>query len=83
MKINALNIGGDVVKEDDRYVVKDNKTLNNLVLSRLEFSFCNHHLFCAGNAEPSHSKDGGTDQAPGHRFHPNLTLLEHGFIVIT
>ena len=33
MKINAFNIGGDVVKEDDRYVVKDNKTLNNLVLS--------------------------------------------------
>jgi oxalate decarboxylase/phosphoglucose isomerase-like protein (cupin superfamily) len=33
MKINALDIGGEVVKEDDRYVVKDNKTLNNLVLS--------------------------------------------------
>jgi type VI protein secretion system component VasK len=30
MKINALDIGGEVVKEDDRYVVKDNKTLNNL-----------------------------------------------------
>ena len=27
------NIGGSVVKEDDRYVVSDNTTLKNLVLS--------------------------------------------------
>jgi len=33
MKITIDNIGGDVVKQDDRYTVVDNKVLNNLVLS--------------------------------------------------
>ena len=33
-KIN--NIGGEVVKDNERYVVKDNKTLNNLVVSSTE-----------------------------------------------
>lgn len=27
------HIGGEIVKQDDRYIVRDNKTLNNLVLS--------------------------------------------------
>lgn len=34
MKINVSNIGGEVVKEDERYVVTDNKELKNLVLSK-------------------------------------------------
>ena len=33
MKLTIDDIGGEVVKEDDRYVVKDNKLLNNLVVS--------------------------------------------------
>ena len=33
MKLNIMDIGGEVVKEDDRYKVIDNKTLNNLVVS--------------------------------------------------
>jgi len=33
MKLNILDIGGEVVKDDDRYVVKDNVALNNLVIS--------------------------------------------------
>ncbi len=33
MKLNILDIGGEVVKDDDRYVVKDNVALNNLVVS--------------------------------------------------
>tara|TARA_B100001057_G_scaffold308564_2_gene308671 strand:+ start:420 stop:746 length:327 start_codon:yes stop_codon:yes gene_type:complete len=33
MKIWVEDIGGEVVKEDDRYVVKDNKLLKNLVVS--------------------------------------------------
>jgi oxalate decarboxylase/phosphoglucose isomerase-like protein (cupin superfamily) len=33
VKVNIKDIGGDVVKEDDRYKVVDNKLLNNLVLS--------------------------------------------------
>tara|TARA_A200000159_G_C7332241_1_gene343486 strand:- start:2109 stop:2450 length:342 start_codon:yes stop_codon:yes gene_type:complete len=33
MKVCANDIGGSIVKSDDRYVVTDNKFLNNLVLS--------------------------------------------------
>lgn len=33
MKLNQHNIGGDVVKSNEVYELKDNKTLNNLVLS--------------------------------------------------
>ena len=33
MKININDISGQVAKEDDRYIVKDNTKLKNLVLS--------------------------------------------------
>ena len=33
MKLNILDIGGKVVKDDERYVVKDKSLLNNLVVS--------------------------------------------------
>ena len=33
MKITISDIGGSIAKEDERYVVKDNTTLKNLVLS--------------------------------------------------
>ena len=33
MKFNILDIGGTVVKDDENYVVKDNTSLNNLVIS--------------------------------------------------
>jgi mannose-6-phosphate isomerase-like protein (cupin superfamily) len=33
LKYNAWDIGGEVAKEDDRYIVKDNTTLKNLVVS--------------------------------------------------
>jgi len=33
MKYGAWDIGGEVVKHDERYVVKDNTELNNLVVS--------------------------------------------------
>ena len=34
MKINGkFEVGGEVVKQDERYVVRDNKTLKNLILS--------------------------------------------------
>ena len=32
-RVNIKDIGGAVVKEDERYVVKDNKTLTDLTLS--------------------------------------------------
>jgi mannose-6-phosphate isomerase-like protein (cupin superfamily) len=34
MKYSEWDIGGDVVKEDDRYIVKDNTMLKNLVVSK-------------------------------------------------
>ena len=33
MKYENWDIGGDVVKDDSRYIVKDNTSLNNLVVS--------------------------------------------------
>ncbi len=33
MKYGVYDIGGEVVKKDDRYVVKDNKELKNLIVS--------------------------------------------------
>lgn len=33
MKLSIDNIGGEVVKDNETYLLKDNKTLNNLVLS--------------------------------------------------
>tara|TARA_Y100000385_G_scaffold272830_1_gene314045 strand:- start:464 stop:808 length:345 start_codon:yes stop_codon:yes gene_type:complete len=33
MQVNIKDIGGEVVKEDDRYTVKDNTELRNLALS--------------------------------------------------
>lgn len=32
-KVSMVDIGGEVVKEDERYIVKDNKLLKNLCLS--------------------------------------------------
>ena len=33
MKVNVDNIGGDIVKDNETYLLKDNKLLKNLVLS--------------------------------------------------
>ncbi len=33
LKYDNHNIGGDVVKDNETYLLKDNRTLNNLVLS--------------------------------------------------
>ena len=33
MKVNINDIKGEIAKQDERYTVTDNKTLNNLVLS--------------------------------------------------
>lgn len=33
MRYTVDDIGGEIVKQDERYIVKDNKFLNNLVLS--------------------------------------------------
>lgn len=33
IKLNQFDIGGEVVKDNETYLLKDNKTLNNLVLS--------------------------------------------------
>ncbi len=33
MKYGAYDIGGEIVKKDDRYTVRDNKELKNLIVS--------------------------------------------------
>ena len=33
MKVSINDIGGEVVKQDERYIVKDNTALNNLIVS--------------------------------------------------
>jgi mannose-6-phosphate isomerase-like protein (cupin superfamily) len=33
MKFGGYDVGGEIVKQDERYTVKDNKELNNLVVS--------------------------------------------------
>ena len=33
LKLHISNVGGDVVKDNETYLLKDNKFLNNLVLS--------------------------------------------------
>ena len=36
MKYNVMDIGGEVIKDNETYILKDNKLLNNLVLSSTE-----------------------------------------------
>lgn len=36
MKYNIEDIGGDIIKSNETYILKDNKTLKNLVLSSTE-----------------------------------------------
>lgn len=50
MKYNVSDIGGDVVKDNETYVLKDNKTLKNLVLSSTELK--------AGQSTRGHSHAG-------------------------
>lgn len=33
LKVNEFDVGGEIVKDNETYLLKDNKTLNNLVLS--------------------------------------------------
>ena len=35
-KLKIYNIGGETIKDNETYVLKDNKTLNNLVVSSTE-----------------------------------------------
>ena len=38
VKVNVKDVGGFIVKNDERYVVKDNTHLNNLVLSSTDLN---------------------------------------------
>lgn len=38
MKKTLYNIGGEIAKQDERYVVKDNNHLNNLVVSSTDLN---------------------------------------------
>ena len=50
MRLNINDIGGKVVKEDDRYVVVDNTFLNNLIVSSTDLK--------PGKATSGHSHTG-------------------------
>lgn len=50
IKYNIHDIGGDVVKDNETYLLKDNKTLNNLVLSSTKLY--------RGQATRGHSHEG-------------------------
>jgi mannose-6-phosphate isomerase-like protein (cupin superfamily) len=50
MKHSIYNIGGEVVKDNETYVLKDNKTLNNLVVSSTDLK--------AGRSTRGHSHPG-------------------------
>lgn len=50
MKLSIYNVGGDVVKDNETYMLKDNKTLNNLVLSSTDLK--------AGQSTRGHSHPG-------------------------
>jgi mannose-6-phosphate isomerase-like protein (cupin superfamily) len=50
MKLSIYNVGGEIVKDNETYVLKDNKTLNNLVLSSTDLK--------AGQSTRGHSHTG-------------------------
>lgn len=50
MKHSIYNIGGEVVKDNETYLLKDNKTLKNLVLSSTDLK--------AGQSTRGHSHPG-------------------------
>ena len=49
-KVNLYDIGGEVIKDNDTYLLKDNKTLKNLVLSSTKLK--------AGQSTRGHSHAG-------------------------
>ena len=50
MKYHINDIGGEIIKDNETYVLKDNKTLNNLVLSSTELK--------AGQSTRGHKHEG-------------------------
>ncbi len=50
MKLSICDVGGEVVKDNETYVLKDNKTLKNLVLSSTDLK--------AGQSTRGHSHPG-------------------------
>jgi quercetin dioxygenase-like cupin family protein len=83
MKINLENIG-DIVKQDERYVVKDNTHLKNLVVSTTEL---NPHKSTSGHKHEGQEevyyfvKGSGTiylDDKPNFVSAGDVVLIEDG-----
>ena len=49
MLFSSWNVGGEVVKQDERYIVKDNKSLKNLVVSSTQL---NRLMSTSGHSHP-------------------------------
>lgn len=69
MKYSSHDIGGDIVKQDERYIVRDNKFLNNLIVS----STCLH----SGKSTSGHSHAG---QEEVYHFVSGVGKMEVGHL---
>ena len=84
MKVDIQNIGGEIAKQDDRYTVKDNTTLKNLVVSSTDLkpnkSTSGHKH--EGQEEVYHFvKGSGTIELDDKKFFVNegdVVLIEDG-----
>ena len=84
MKYNVFDIGGKVAKEDDRYVVKDNTTLKNLVVSSTDlkpYKSTSGHKHQGQEEVYYFVKGAGTmylDDVPHHVQEGDVVLIEDG-----
>jgi len=84
MKLNILDIGGETVKEDDRYTVKDNASLKNLIVSSTDLK---PGKSTSGHAHPGQEevynfvKGSGTMKVDNEKFsvsEGDIILIEDG-----
>ena len=67
--LHIEDIGGEIVKQDDRYTVRDNTTLNNLVVSSTHLT--------AGRATTGHAHAGQEEVYLFHRGVGEMELIDN------
>ena len=73
MKVPTNNIGGEIVKDNETYLLRDNKLLNYLVVSST--------LLLPGKETRGHSHDGQEEVYFFHYGHGEMTLGDETFPV--
>ncbi len=73
MKYTDYDIGGKIVKEDERYIVKDNNVLNNLIVSSTTLH--------RGKSTSGHKHEGQEEVYLFVRGHGNMELDDTVFQV--